>query len=58
MLSSLIIAVIFADFEHPLLTAVGAVATTLGNVHPSIGELGPDDNFAAVSLAGKWFLAF
>ena len=40
VLSSIIIAVTFADFEHPLLTAEGAVATTLGNVHPSIGELG------------------
>jgi len=42
------------DFD----TAFGAVATSLGNVGPGIGEVGPVDNFSGMPLAGKWLLAF
>lgn len=39
-------------------TALGAVATCLGNIGPGLGEVGPVDNFASVSPFGKWILAF
>ncbi len=42
------------DFD----TAFGAVATTLGNVGPGIGDVGPVDNFAGMPMAGKWLLSF
>ncbi|MFY0592531.1 TrkH family potassium uptake protein [Roseivirga sp.] len=38
-------------------TAFGAVATSLGNVGPGIGEVGPVDNFSAMPMAGKWLLS-
>ena len=58
MIGSLFMAYIFNGWETPLLTAVGAVATSLGNVGPAIAELGPVDNFSAVPFVGKWFLSF
>jgi len=50
ILGSLIITVIGIDF----LSAIGGVATTLGNVGPAIGELGPVNNFSAVPTSAKW----
>ncbi|MDX1627772.1 MAG: TrkH family potassium uptake protein [Fulvivirga sp.] len=38
-------------------TALGAVATTLGNIGPGIGEVGPVDNFYSITPFGKWLLA-
>ncbi|NJN24678.1 MAG: TrkH family potassium uptake protein [Cyclobacteriaceae bacterium] len=39
-------------------TSIGAVATCLGNIGPGIGKVGPMDNFASISAAGKWILSF
>lgn len=39
-------------------TAFGAVATSLGNVGPGIGEVGPVNNFADIPTGGKWLLSF
>ncbi len=39
-------------------SAIGAAATTLGNVGPGIGTVGPSLNFANVPTAGKWVLSF
>ncbi len=58
VISSLLMTIIFSDFEQPLLTSLGAVATALGNVGPAIGGLGPLNNFEAVPIVGKWFLIF
>ncbi len=38
--------------------SIGAVASTLGNVGPSIGSLGPMDSYYNIPVAGKWLLAF
>lgn len=38
--------------------ALSGVATSLGNVGPGIGSLGPAENFANVPDAGKWVLSF
>ncbi|BDD07880.1 potassium transporter [Fulvitalea axinellae] len=40
------------------MTAIGAVATSLGNIGPGVGSVGPVDNFAHLPLAGKWLLSF
>ena len=40
------------------MTAVGATATSLGNIGPGIGAVGPVDNFAHLPGAGKWILSF
>ncbi len=42
------------DFEE----SIGAVITSLGNVGPGLGTLGPAGNFADVPDIGKWFLSF
>ncbi|MBD03421.1 MAG: hypothetical protein CME24_03635 [Gemmatimonadetes bacterium] len=37
-------------------TSFGAVAATLGNIGPGLGDVGPTDNYSAVPVAGKWVL--
>lgn len=54
VIGSIIITILGMDF----LSAVGAVATSLGNVGPGIGSVGPVNNFAAVPTAAKWVLSF
>ncbi|MEM9887089.1 MAG: potassium transporter TrkG [Bacteroidota bacterium] len=41
-----------------ILSASGAVATSLGNVGPALGDVGPVNNFADVPTAAKWILSF
>lgn len=40
-----------------LMTAAGAVATSISNVGPGIGEVGPVNNFAPLNNFTKWFLS-
>jgi trk system potassium uptake protein TrkH len=49
---SLALALLGVDF----LTAVSAVATTLGNVGPGLGQVGPSEHFAYLPVASKWVL--
>lgn len=51
---SLIMALLGLDF----MTAIGSVATTLGNVGPGIGLVGPVNNFEHIPQVGKWVLSF
>ncbi|REE01578.1 TrkH family potassium uptake protein [Marinoscillum furvescens] len=53
-IGSITMGILGADFD----TAIGSVATCLGNIGPGIGEVGPVDNFAGISAPGKWLLAF
>lgn len=50
--------IVMSLFGLDFMTAVGSVTATLGNIGPGIGEVGPVDNFAAIPMPGKWFLAF
>lgn len=54
VLGSIILTIMGLDF----MTAIGATATSLGNVGPGIGEVGPVDNFAHLSQPVKLFLVF
>lgn len=40
-----------------LVTAATAVATTLGNIGPGLGAVGPTGNFAGIPELGKWLLS-
>lgn len=40
------------------ISAIGAAATSLSNVGPGIGSVGPVNNFAAVPEVAKWILSF
>ena len=39
-------------------TALSTVIATLMNIGPGFGDVGPSENFAHISSAGKWFLSF
>lgn len=54
ILGSIVMVILGMDF----MSAIGAVATSLANVGPGIGTVGPMNNFAAVPDAGKWVLSF
>ncbi len=50
--------VIFTLIEPDMESAMGAVATSLGNIGPGLGKFGPADNFLHLKPVGKWFLSF
>jgi trk system potassium uptake protein TrkH len=54
MIGSVLMAALGYDME----SAMGSVATTLGNVGPGLGLMGPAANFSMVPIAGKWLLSF
>lgn len=54
VVSSFIMSMLGMDFE----SAISSVATTLGNVGPGIGTVGPTDNFFHLPDSSKWFLSF
>ena len=58
MLLTAFSAVIMSIMGYDLETSLGAVAATLGNIGPGIGDVGPMDNFAHIPNFGKWFLSF
>ena len=41
-----------------LLGAFGATMSSIGNIGPAFGTLGPTENYAHVPAAGKWVLSF
>jgi trk system potassium uptake protein TrkH len=43
--------------EIDFITTVTAVATSLGNVGPGLGDVGPTGNYLGIPWAGKWLLA-
>ncbi len=51
-------AVAVSSFGIDFNTSLGAVATTLGNIGPGIGDVGPIDNFAHLPIGVKWILSF
>ncbi|HKK67385.1 MAG TPA: TrkH family potassium uptake protein [Bacteroidales bacterium] len=54
LVSVVIMAFLGLDFE----SAMGAVAASIGNIGPGIGDVGPVENYANISDVGKWFLSF
>jgi trk system potassium uptake protein TrkH len=43
---------------YDISTSFSAVAATLGNIGPGIGDVGPMDNYSHFPVFGKWFLSF
>jgi len=54
IIGALVLGFMGLDFE----TAIGGAASSLGNVGPALGELGPLDNYNALPASGKWWCAF
>ena len=50
--------VIMALMGLDLITAVASVAATLGNIGPGLGRVGATQNYAWISVHGKWILTF
>ena len=58
MLIFIVASVILTFFGLDFLSALGAAASSLGNIGPAIGSVNPVANFAHLSIAAKWFCAF
>jgi trk system potassium uptake protein len=52
--STLIFMLFVDDFD----TALSAVASSLGNIGPGIGKVGPVESYSFIPAPGKWFLSF
>ena len=50
--------VMLAGLGVDFVSALGAVAATIGNIGPGFGMVGPVDNFAQMPFWGKWLLAW
>jgi len=54
MLTFVLASISLAWLGHDSLTAISAVAATLGNVGPGLGTVGPMENYFHFSLTAKW----
>jgi trk system potassium uptake protein TrkH len=54
IIGALVLGLMGLDFE----TAIGAAASSLGNVGPAFGDLGPLNNYDSLPVAGKWWCSF
>jgi trk system potassium uptake protein TrkH len=54
IMASVVLTLLGLDF----LSALGAAASSLGNIGPAIGTVSPVDNFSHLSSAAKWFCSF
>ena len=54
----MISAVILTFFGLDFISALGASASSLGNIGPAIGSLSPVDNYVNLSNGAKWFCSF
>lgn len=54
ILSSIILTFLGLDFT----SAIGAAASSLGNIGPAIGSISPTNNFEHLSSGAKWFCSF
>lgn len=52
--ASVVLTFLGLDFK----SALGATASSLGNIGPAIGSVSPVDNFAHLSIGAKWFCSF
>lgn len=58
MLIFVIASVILTFLGLDFISALGATASSLGNIGPAIGSVSPVDNFAHLTGGAKWFCAF
>ena len=58
MLIFVIASVVLTFLGLDFISALGATASSLGNIGPAIGSVSPVDNFAHLSVGAKWFCSF
>lgn len=49
---------VIAAMGYDLDTSFGAVASSIGNIGPGLGKVGPVENYAHLPAFGKWYLSF
>jgi trk system potassium uptake protein TrkH len=55
MLSFIIGVLVFSYIGLDFRTALGGAASTLGNVGPALGDLGPVENYGSLPIMAKWW---
>ena len=58
MLIFIVSSVLFTFMGLDFMSGIGVSASSLGNIGPSIGSVGPVNNFAHLSNSAKWFSSF
>ncbi|MCH2489491.1 MAG: TrkH family potassium uptake protein [Flavobacteriales bacterium] len=58
MLSFIVGVLVFTSFGLDFQTALGGAASTLGNVGPALGDLGPINNYANLPTGAKYWSSF
>ncbi|PVW17048.1 TrkH family potassium uptake protein [Marixanthomonas spongiae] len=58
MLSFIMGVLVFSWLGLDFKTALGGAASTLGNVGPALGDLGPVNNYGLLPAAAKWWASF
>jgi len=58
MLSFILGVLVFSWLGLDYRTALGGAASTLGNVGPALGDLGPLETYSKLPLAAKWWASF
>ncbi len=58
MLSFIVGTLVFSWMGLDFKTALGAAASTLGNIGPALGDLGPVNNYAFLPDGAKWWSSF
>lgn len=58
MLSFIVGTLVFSWLGLDFQTALGGAASTLGNVGPALGDLGPVNNYSNLPDAAKWWSSF
>lgn len=49
---------VMAAMGLDLISAIAAVAASVGNIGPGLGLVGPTESYLSIPLAGKWILIF
>ena len=58
MLSFIVGVLVFSALGLDFETALGGAVSSLGNVGPAFGDLGPVENYSALPIAAKWWATF
>lgn len=58
MLIFIVSSVLLTLFGLDFMSALGAAASSLGNIGPAIGSVSPVDNFSHLTNSAKWFCSF
>ena len=58
MLIFIVSSISLTFFGLDFVTAIGATASSLGNIGPALGTLGPVNNYAHLTIGAKWICSF